>query len=311
MSLRHQRPNDSLDLLLDTMCNTFGGIILLAVLVTLLSSQEKHQKTATASDSQEMLQRHLAVAEANLKQALQLQTLLQSKATDNRWKTQVSLLATRQQIQDEIKTIREQAAQNTKELGASKSSNPGERIRAINSELRAALQRKTEAQNSLAASKENVERLKGRLASLEKQASDVVNKSQRQLRLPKEQDTDRDPVYIIARYGRIYICNRSNGDRNETDINWTSNLTGYIADPRLGKGIDPVANATVLSTYFRELSNPNSYVVFMVFEDSFAAFIHAKQMAIQSGLNYGWDPNLISEGPVRFVRKGGTRPKIQ
>jgi hypothetical protein len=34
MNLRQRKPQDSLDMLLDTMCNTFGGIILLAVLVT-------------------------------------------------------------------------------------------------------------------------------------------------------------------------------------------------------------------------------------------------------------------------------------
>ena len=41
MSLRHKRLSDSLDMLLDTMCNTFGGIILLAVMVTLLARRER------------------------------------------------------------------------------------------------------------------------------------------------------------------------------------------------------------------------------------------------------------------------------
>lgn len=89
MNLRRQRPSDSLDMLLDTMCNTFGGIILLAVLVTLLTSRERHGSAATASDTQEMLQRRLAMAQANLQQALQLQKSLQTKVNDQRWKTQV------------------------------------------------------------------------------------------------------------------------------------------------------------------------------------------------------------------------------
>ena len=84
MNLRRQRPNDSLDMLLDTMCNTFGGIILLAVLVTLLTSRERHGSAATASDTQEMLQRRLALAEGNLPQAVLLQTTLQAKANDDR-----------------------------------------------------------------------------------------------------------------------------------------------------------------------------------------------------------------------------------
>jgi hypothetical protein len=43
MNLRRKKPADSLYMLLDTMCNAFGGIILLAVLVVLLTSNEKSQ----------------------------------------------------------------------------------------------------------------------------------------------------------------------------------------------------------------------------------------------------------------------------
>ena len=58
MNLRRKTPPDSLYLLLDTLCNAFGGIILLAVLVVLLTSKEKTQ-SSKAADSQEMLQRRL------------------------------------------------------------------------------------------------------------------------------------------------------------------------------------------------------------------------------------------------------------
>ena len=40
MNLRRKTPPDSLYLLLDTLCNAFGGIILLAVLVVLLTTKE-------------------------------------------------------------------------------------------------------------------------------------------------------------------------------------------------------------------------------------------------------------------------------
>lgn len=310
MNLRRQRPNDSLDMLLDTMCNTFGGIILLAVLVTLLTSRERHGSAATASDTHEMLQRRLALAQTNLQQALQLQSSLQTKANDGRWKTQVSLLATRQQIQDEIKTIRELATQNAKELDASASSDPAERMKALNSQLAAAQTQKTEAQNSLAASKENVKRLNTRLAGLDKQASDLFKESQRQLRLPKEHETSKRVIYVIARHGRIFTCRNADLSRNETDIEWTSTLTSEIAQPIAGKGIDPAANAVGLKAYFRNLSENSVYVAFCVFDDSFPAFIRAKQVATESGLTYGWDPFQVSDGPVSFSAVGHT-PKPQ
>lgn len=310
MNLRRQRPNDSLDMLLDTMCNTFGGIILLAVLVTLLTSRERHGSAATATDTQEMLQRRVEMAQADLQQALQLQTALQAKANDERWKTQVSLLATRQQIQDEIKAIRELAAQNAKELDAAASTDPAERMKSLNAQLTAAQIKRLEAQNSLAASKENAKRLNTRLAGMEKKAVDLVNESQRQLRLPKEHETGKRVIYIIARYGRIYTCRNSDLSRNETDIEWISTLTSEVAQPKQGRGIDPNANAAALRTYFRSQSGGSVYMAFCVFEDSFPAFIRAKQLATESGLAYGWDPFQFSDGPVSFSAVGHT-PKPQ
>src|SRR5579871_6882881 len=67
MNLRRRKPHDSLYMLLDTMCNAFGGIILLAVLVVLLTSREKSQ-SATKGDSLERLQRRVALAQTNLQQ---------------------------------------------------------------------------------------------------------------------------------------------------------------------------------------------------------------------------------------------------
>lgn len=312
MNLRRQRPSDSLDMLLDTMCNTFGGIILLAVLVTLLTSRERHSSSTTASDTQEMLQRRLAMAQANLEKSLQLQGSLQFKANDERWKRQLSLLATRQRIQDEIKAIHELAAQSTKELEVTASTDPSERMKNLLAQLTAAQRRKLEAQNSLAASDENAARLHARLTSLQKQATDLVNDSQRQLRLPKEHETGKSVIYMIARYGRIYPCRNLDLSRNETDIEWSSTMSNEIAEPKQaqGKGIDSVVNAVKLKYYFTNLSANSVYVAFCVFEDSFPAFIRAKQLATESGLSYGWDPFQFSDGPVSFGTEGH-RPKPQ
>ena len=117
-------------------------------------------------------------------------------------------------------------------------------------------------------------------------------------------------IYIIARYGRIFTCRNSDLSRNETDIDWTSTLTSEIAEPKKGKGIDPIGNAAGLRAYFKTQSEGSVYVAFCVFEDSFPAFIRAKQIATESGLSYGWDPFRFSDGPVSFGEVGHT-PKPQ
>lgn len=307
MNLRRQRPSDSLDMLLDTMCNTFGGIILLAVLVTLLTSRERHNSEATASDTQEMLQRRVARAEEDLEKAMQFQKSLQVKANDPRWTNQVSLLTTRQQIQDEINQIREAAAKSVKDLNKTVSADPAERMKDLNAQFQSAQATKLAASNSLATSKENSERLKQRLAALEKQVVNRVNESQRQLRLPKEHETGKRVIYAIVRYGRIYPCRNSDLSRNETDIDWTLTLTTELAVPKPGKGMDP--SAPGLRAYFRKQVENSAYVAFCVFEDSFPAFLRAKQLATETGLAYGWEPFQITR-PVVFSDTGEA-PKPQ
>jgi hypothetical protein len=55
-------------------------------------------------------------------------------------------------------------------------------MKSLNAQLTAAQVKKLEAQNRLAASQENAQRLNARLGGLEKQAANLVNESQRQLR---------------------------------------------------------------------------------------------------------------------------------
>ena len=310
MNLRRQRPNDSLDMLLDTMCNTFGGIILLAVLVTLLTSRERQIRSGTTSDSQELLQRRLAMAQTNLQKSFQLSASLQNKADDEKWKKQIALLSSRKELQDELQQIRETITQNKKELDASSAADPAERLKFLNSQFAAAQTRKLETQNSLAAAEENSKRLKQRLEGLEKQASTIISESQRPLRLPREYQTGKRVIYVIARHGRIYLCRNSDLSRNETDINWTSSLDSETAKPIRGKGIDPVVNPEGLKYFLNNQSRDTIYMVFCVFEDSFPAFIRAKQIAVDNGFAYGWEAFRNQDGPVSFSSVGHT-PKPQ
>jgi len=111
-------------MLLDTMCNAFGGIILLAVLVTLLTSKEKQIESNASSDSQELAQRRLALGQTNLQKSLQLAASLQAKAGAEDWKQQVALLKARKEVQDTLLEVREAAARTSKEIDESGAIDP-------------------------------------------------------------------------------------------------------------------------------------------------------------------------------------------
>jgi hypothetical protein len=180
----------------------------------------------------------------------------------------------------------------------------------LNAQLASAQMKKLEVKNSLAAADENIKRLKQRLSDLERQVAAKTDELQRTLRLPKEHETGKRVIYIIARYGHIYPCRNYDLSRNETDIYWTTTLVGETAEPVQGKGIDPQMSGPALKSYFGSISDSSVYVAFCVFEDSFPAFIRAKQLANDCGLAYGWEPFLFSEGPVAFSSIGHT-PKPQ
>ena len=309
MSLRRKTPSDSLYLLLDTLCNAFGGIILLAVLVVLLTSKEKTQSSKVA-DSQEMLQRRLTIAQTDLQKAQQLATSLQAKANDQRVKQQVSLLSTRKDLQNAIQQIRETVTQTSKDLDTASAVDPSERLKFLNAQFAVAQAHKLEAKNSLTAAAENTKRLKQRLADMERQVTTKLDELQRPLRLPKEHETGKRVIYIIARYGHIYLCRNSDFSRNETDIDWTTTLTGESAEPKRGLGIDPTRSTAGLINFFKNMADDSVYVAFCVYEDSFPAFIRAKQLASDCGLAYGWEPFQIADGPVTFSAVGHT-PKPQ
>lgn len=305
MNLRRRKPHDSLYMLLDTMCNAFGGIILLAVLVVLLTSKEKTQ--SAAGDSTEMMQRRVALAQTNLQQSLQLAASLHAKAGDDRWKGQVSLLAERQQLEQDLKMIRELAARNAEEIDANAGSDPSERLKQLDAEFTQSEVRKLEEQNKIDASKEEKKRVAAQLDVLEKQKEELAKQSQRELRLPREHNTDRHPIYAIVIYGRVYLCHNSDLTRNETDIKWTDRGGVEYADARKDKGLDPVANTAQLHASFTALERSSAYVVFITLGDSFPAFIRAKQIALECGLPYGWLPWQVSlDGPVCFSTSGYT-----
>ena len=304
MNLRNRKPSDSLYMLLDTMCNAFGGIILLAVLVVLLTSKEKIQ-SATSADSTERLQRRVALAQTNLQQSLQLAASLHAQANDDRWKAQVPLLATRQQLEDEIKQIRDLAAQNAQQLDANASSDPAERLKKLDAQIAEEEIKKLTAQNSIDAANEEKKRVAARLAALQKQMAEVTKLSQRELRLPKEHETDRQVVFAIVIFGRVYFCRNVDMTRNEKDIKWTDKGGVEYAAPLKNKGLDPLRNAAELRAYFTAQAHNSVFVDFIAIEDSFPAFIQAKQIAVESNLPYGWIPwRLAQDGELSFSSTG-------
>ncbi len=307
MSLRHKRLSDSLDMLLDTMCNTFGGIILLAVMVTLLARRERQAGTVNNTESVKIQQHQLSIAKDSLSRSIQLRDQLKQKAFSGDWKTQVALLRSRQEIQFEIQKLSDQTRKNLQVLETAAAVTPTDRLKTLEEEIVMAELQTLEAKNRLAAAQTNRAHIGAQISEVTQNQALLVKESQQKLRLPMERPSKQDPIYVIARYGRIFPCRNYDRRPNYEDIVWSKNSEGEVATPRRDRGFTDLDK---LQDYFQSIPSRQVYVVFLVYEDSFSIFNKAKDLAVRAGVTYGWEPYVVSRS-VQFVDEGGFTPKPQ
>lgn len=307
MSLRHKRLSDSLDMLLDTMCNTFGGIILLAVMVTLLARRERQEGTANNTESVKVQQHQLSIAKDSLSRSVQLRDQLKQKALSGDWKIQVALLRSRQEIQSEIQRMSDQNQKSLHVLETAAALTPTDRLKTLEEKIVTAELQTLEAKNRLAAAQTNRARIGTRISEITQNQALLVKDSEQKLRLPMERTSEQKPNYFIARYGRIFPCRNYDRGQNYEDIVWSKNSEGEVATPKRDRGFtDP----NKLQDYFQRIPSRKVYVVFLVYEDSFSIFNKAKDLAVRAGVTYGWEPYVASRS-VQFVDEGGFTPKPQ
>ena len=305
MSFRRQSRGDSLDLLLDTMCNTFGGIIMLAVLVTLLSKREVSGR-ATA-DSEEMMRRRISEAELTLKESRTANASLVTEAGDPDTKKRLEAVM-------EKKALRAMLEASARDAEAASASQPpaaqdaAARMAQLRDEMARAAATRTDLSNQLSTAELNTRRLTARASDLAKQAAVLQSASVQRLRLPKEHVTGKSVVNVIVQYGKVYPTHTASGARNTAHIEFTKNGTGVTLRPLPGAGLD--ARSSEWKNWLNQLSSRQDYIGFYVFEDSFGSFNGAKNVTVGAGFEYGWEPEQLSAGPLSFGAVG-SRPKAQ
>jgi hypothetical protein len=80
-------------------------------------------------------------------------------------------------------------------------------------------------------------------------------------------------------------------ERNTVSIQWRAGAEGEeMALPRPGAGLDPATPGGPLSVALRDLPADEFYLVYHVYEDSFAAFIQARDPPLARGYEMTWVP---------------------
>jgi predicted RNase H-like nuclease (RuvC/YqgF family) len=317
MSLRKVRDKaDSLGLLFDTICNAFGGIVVIAVLVALMTHEIKQSEDAAKAEHSQtqIVARRIAEAQTDLKEVQE--ALIQLRARVSAINPHIAEdILNQKDLAQELQTIRAQVQAEQSTLDnlhkAEAIADPGLKKQELAKQQSEQQEVANKLQQQIDQSNKTIQQLEQRSAELITKIKTVSTPSVKNLRLPKEHDTGKNPWYVIIKGGEIFSKNTLNSgevqlnsriftvETNGDDETWT---------PIAGKGI-PNTDMDAITQLVSNIQQSDRYISFIVYEDSFTAFIKARDNAISQGVEYGWRPEEISDSVVFSTE--GTAPKPQ
>ncbi len=280
-------------MLLDTLCNTFGGIILIALLLALSvnkKSVELHDKLVKTDDNKSELIREREQLKNSLLDLQDEQTLVL------------------EDLEDEADRMREEIADTKDNLDdlnsdASAAETLAKREKEKLENLKELELKEEEERLSL---EEEVARLETILEHQEL-SQELKKKPYRKVSLPQLKDTRKKPLPVIVAHGKMYPMVRFGIGKvaeNEDGLTWNKTADERFrieVDPN--KGVDPM-NEEILEGFLSTVRNaPRSvrqsfFLNLFVFSDSesFGVFNKIRDEAVLRDLDYNWVP--ISELPL-------------
>lgn len=275
---RSRKDEGSLDLLLDTVCNMFGGIVLIAILLALLS-QFSGQESSASVDEQETTSKVVDV-QAQKEELAALRELVERRKqqvkeppneNDNATKESVKQLKQRDVV---LKEEKEDLKDNIQ-----KAMDEEKRLFTVVAKLDFDIE---EAAEEAAKIREIIER--------------------RPLRMPRLHSSNKSPVFLAMQNGRLYAISEVDSSYSEgkkrtydtKDVDVESEPGGlHLIEivPHAGQAITaPLSSSGTVEKVLRNVDRRNEYLCFAVFPDSYAQFNILKRYFIEQQYEYNWEP---------------------
>lgn len=304
---RIARNDSSLDLLLDTMCNAFGGIVLIAILVALLiekPGRDEETPFGNEADSERLLELE--------QEWTTLRTRLDE--TESQAEQLGEILALLRRRNELAATVSEKA-----ETGAAALEKLAEQLSTAQHEKAEAESRAAQLRTELAALESENDTLSRQLERLENQRRDLVAANRQELRPPVLGSNPGKPFNIIYRHGRVFPLQsfKRSSDGGIAEVRFNESMIEVRngeARPIPGHGLDIVADREVLLGLLKGLETTNRinrndpagqvYITNLVYEDSFEVFLAMEDLIRQTpGVESGWEP-FADEDSLRFGPSG-------
>lgn len=304
----HGGGQDSLELLLDTLCNVFGGIILIACLLAMLSRpQPETRPVAEASDQEAGI-----VLEKKIEQARAELDGLQKRRAELQREDDPSLKPLMQELQALKRTAEErrQKIAEQDELAAKKAEqlmrDASTEIARLRSEVQEAEQKLGIVNKETEAARQRHEALKKQLADLQLELESVKDLKVEKLRFPRERQSEKQPAPVIVRHGQVFPLYDPEG-RPAPGVTHARSADGKsTAVPLAGMGMMPVRDAQRLREFLPKLVRGGRYLTIYVYPDSFATMRELKKLIFELGLEYGLE--ICDEHRVLVFGTHGAKP---
>ena len=282
MNIRRRSLTDSMQLLVDTICNLFGSIVIISLLMAVIAKDVPPDASANASAD---LQRQIQQAQSQLDESRRFQSTIQPSADD----------AERLALADRINELKNVVSSNL------------------------ALIQSTATNTNAITAQIPIENLHKEKSALESQLAAVTNQldrlkqaNTRQLRLPRERVTGKKTYYFICRFGKIFPVHvMLNGHRelNTQTLDWRRTPEGEIAAPKRELGYDPATGLAAFTRLFNEIPAQTYSIHFLVYDDSFPAFLTARQIPLARNFDTGWE-FFTEDRQVIFSASGEAPPAL-
>jgi len=302
---RNHVPDSSLELLLDTICNMFGSVILITLLIVIITSDipHSHEQKRHNNPNKDELDRLIDVADKKI-DALRLDL---AKYPDSNTSNSTDDSNIQNEIDRKIAILNEIRNQQ-----GNAPQNVGDWIKNINIQIEFNKSQISQANISINATENRRSTLESERNALIEFSNRETKRRSDQVRLPKESDTSKSAYYVFCKYGLIYpqylFDRRGEAIPNPSVNKIREDSTSIEYVPIIGKGSPPTENdiAALLSNL-----PTNYYIACNLYPDSIEAFKQLRKYAAKAKIDIGWKPASPDQRLVFTTENGVPPPKPQ
>lgn len=296
---RNTEVGESLQLLVDPMCNLFAGLILLSVFLALFAGRNQGDSRVEPGE-------------------------------ETRFANEELLKKRTQETRDEVERLGKENQAMAERIS------PDSSLPALDAVEKALAEADQASRQEPAISRERMQlaleaevgRLQKEVASLENEAAGLQKETLRlqerqrllggemsgtralggqvRLRLPRARPTEKIPLYLLISGGKVFPAQLPSGAEDETHVERQRSPEEDRVFPRADKGISPGKDT---EQFLRQMDGSRCYPVLVVYADSFPQYLAVRRKLEQMDLSFGWEPR--ENGAALRLSAHGFKPEAQ